>query len=448
MGELKPGLVLTSENNKKYTITKYIDSGTQGDVYEISEAGKKLALKWYPNFKEETKEKFLLLKNNWPKTKDEKKDERFVWAEDIISTKDGVGYTMKYIDMEKYNNVHWIRDDLYNTKQSIKTSILCRICMNIAEAFHNLHSMGYCYKDISHNNMVMNINNGDVLIMDIDNVVVNEEKGEVDGTGYFRSPEIVLGLKTANTDADRFSLAVWFFYLLVGHHPFDGRLRYDYEQAHGNRLDDEGFKKNYGSGALYIFHPTDKRNNIEKINAKFDAIKTRWENILPNELKEKFEKTFVRGLPVGMATERTNDLEWATLFNDLSRKIISCKCGSDFFYGSTTCIKCLNSLMQSIIKLSIMERHQALDRIIDIKNGDILSGRQISALLNQYDPFLKIVFNPTINAYGMENLSSLIWRYKDPIMQQSEPVQPGDVIQLKKERIIAFIPESLQIEVL
>ena len=46
-GSINQGHIFTSEIDKKYTVNKFIGSGGQGEVYEVSSGKERYALKWY-----------------------------------------------------------------------------------------------------------------------------------------------------------------------------------------------------------------------------------------------------------------------------------------------------------------------------------------------------------------------------------------------------------------
>jgi serine/threonine protein kinase len=445
MARLTKGASLKSVNFGTYIVDKYIDSGTQAAVYQLSFGGKKLALKWYSGKNAVLVRHFLELMNNVPKDNNGKADKRFVWPQDVIDSVDGFGYTMDLVEMNKYITLHELTYHLYIKEENyISGAILCDICINIAEAFKTLHSAGYCYKDISSNNIVFNIKTGDVLIFDVDNVVVNGETGEIQGTPKFMAPEVILGKTHPNSQSDRFSLASYLFHLLVGHYPFEGKLRDDYVEKVGP-LDEKAFQTIYGKNPVFCFHPTDKSNNLN--SADYTKIVERWENTIPLELKQKFIKTFVKGLPFNMRTERTTNSEWVKLFTNFKQNIITCSCGKWYFPGAQKCTKCKKSLTTVSTKICVKEKNANNNREVTLTANSIIKGEDISKIISNHTQLAEVVVNPKSGELGLKNLSTLEWYYRDVNNKNLLTIPQSKIVTLKKGRIIAFLRGEVQVTV-
>jgi len=447
MARLIKGASLKSVNFGTYIVDKYMDSGTQAAVYQVSSGGKPLALKWYSGKNAVLVRHFLELMKNIPKDTNGQADNRFVWPQDVIDSVDGFGYTMDLVEMNKYITLHELTYHLYIKEENyISGGILCDICINIAEAFKTLHSAGYCYKDISSNNIVFNIKTGDVLIFDVDNVVVNGETGEIQGTPKFMAPEVILGKTHPNSQSDRFSLASYLFHLLVGHYPFEGKLRDDYVEKVGP-LDEKAFQTIYGKNPVFCFHPTDKSNNLNSVD--YTKIVERWENTIPLELKQKFIKTFVKGLPFNMRTERTTNSEWVKLFTNFKQNIITCSCGKWYFSGAQKCTKCKKSLTTALVsaKVCVKEKNVNNNREVTLTASSIIKGEDISKIISKHTQLAEVVVNPKSGELGLKNLSTLEWYYRDVNDKNLLTVPQSKIVTLKKGRIIAFLRGEVQVTV-
>ena len=80
MNMLNNGAVLTSANNARYTVIRFIAAGGQGEVYEVESKGKRFALKWYFKHSATAYQKKLLkrlLAGGAP-------DPRFLWPLDLV----------------------------------------------------------------------------------------------------------------------------------------------------------------------------------------------------------------------------------------------------------------------------------------------------------------------------------------------------------------------------
>jgi serine/threonine protein kinase len=448
MAKLNKGSALKSVfSDMTYIVDKFLKAGGQGSVYQVSSGGNVYALKWYSKKDETLKRHFKsLIQRGAPKAQDGSGDKRFVWPQDLIVNENGFGYTMDLIDMPKYHTLHRMTHSLYiRQDDKIKMRVLCDICINIAEAFDNLHRDGYCYKDISPNNIIFNISNGEVLIFDIDNVVVNGVEGEIDGTPKFMAPEVILKKTKPNTATDRFSLAAYFFHLLVGHYPFEGKIRDDYVKNHGV-MDEAGFKEVYGLNAVFCFNTSDKRNNLNSND--YQRVVERWNYTIPLKLKEKFAKTFVTGLPFAKRTERTTDREWVKLFKEFRDNIVTCCCKKDYFPGAVKCLKCNKPLTPLTVKVRVKEKGVPNEREITLKCNLTINGKLISKRLSNYKKFAEVIVNPTTGEVGLRNLSELDWHYKDFNDKNLKAVPNKKIVSLKKGRTIAFIRGEVQIVVL
>ena len=456
MAKIPSGTVLISAQNVKYTVEKFIKSGSQGAVYKVSNGARTYALKWYTKANNELENHFrFLVQTGTPKKSDGRPDERFVWPQDLIKDGSCFGYIMEFVDHSKYVTLFRALNKP-GSYPNVKN--LSKICINLAEAFGNLHKMGFCYKDISHGNILFKIDTGEVLIVDNDNVVVNGQYGSILGTPKFMAPEVVLGQSGPNRDTDMFSLASYFFYLIVGHNPFEGKVRDDYALKNNGVVDDAGFKEIFGTNAVFCFHPTDKRNAL--VGDDYRKIIERWENIVPDRLKDKFMKTFVSGLPFERVTERTTDIEWVKLFTKLGTSPTVCSCGKEYFNGAKKCIECgkmlssdnysLRSLStldtnEKVVKILVMEKGTSQKRTYDVRENSIIRGGELGNSLNKYSKFAQVMKNPKTNDLGLKNLTPLEWYYKDATAPSLEIVPAGTVVSLKKGRTIAFIRGQIQI---
>jgi hypothetical protein len=262
------------------------------------------------------------------------------------------------------------------------------------------------------------------------------------------APEVVLGKTHPDSQSDRLSLAAYFFHLLVGHYPFEGKLRDDYVGSKGV-LDDNGFKEINGTNAVFCFDPNNSKNNL---NSKdYAKIVERWENTIPLKLKEKFIKTFVKGLPFDARSERTTNKEWVALFKEFKQNIIACSCGKEYFPGALKCTVCHKSLTGSStgssVKILVKEKDVEKQKEVVLNSGSIVKGSNISKIISGHPKLAEVLVNPKTGELGLKNLSTLEWYYKDVNDTNLQKVPPSKVVTLKSGRIIAFVRGSVQVTV-
>jgi len=423
-GSLKEGHEFTSEINKKYKIKKFLGSGGQGEVYEVSAGKEKYALKWYlPHVA--TSQQYEILEDLITKGAP---DSSFLWPKDLIKDGDDFGYIMDLRPPEYLNMF-----ELLKRRVEPSFKILCLIGFNIAKGFRELHSNGWCYRDISWGNLFINFNNGKVLICDNDNAVPNNsDLGNIGGTPRFMAPEIVLGKDKPSTNTDLFSLAILLFYLFNIHHPFEGKLE---DKIHC--LDPHAMKEIYGTNPVFIWDPNNKSNRPVP-GYQQNAIDF-WE-LYPQFFKDIFTHAFTEGLH--NPQKRSTEGQWQSTCLKLLNSIIYCnneKCGVENFYDQKlikigvgcTCWNCQRIIPSPSILL-INNDLIVLSKETNITQHHANNDFNIDNIIG------KVVQNPNNpNQWGIKNLSSEIWTFIKP-GGQSILVDPGKSFPLIKGSIINF----------
>lgn len=306
------------------TVKEYIGRGGQGEVYRVSINGKDYALKYYfpknckAQFKESLSALIELLKNNPVNSRS------YVWPLCLVENGDQFGYVMELLP-KKYCFVSDYLDEVVNPSDEI----LLRVCANLSSAFRELHVSGYSYKDISYGNVAFDLDNGDVLIFDNDNVTKNNGKSFVTGTPKFIAPELVFDEKNIvpSRSTDLHSLAVLMFIILFGEHPLEGAKSFeipgfvsDYDlQIYGP--DHAKFifaDKNNLDRYIYCNNVSDNdKEDYENYKDHIKKVKTRWKAI-SEEIQDLFRTTFVDGIK--NPSKRVPPLKWAEAFSRASLK--------------------------------------------------------------------------------------------------------------------------------
>ena len=274
-------------------ILRALGGGTQGQVYAVSSGAEELALKWYlpsciardPRLKQRLQQSIRLGAPNgdflWPMALLEPSDQSRPL---IRSSEPGFGYLMP-LRPSGYLGAHLHAGG----RLEISLQNVLRACFLLADAFHELHLKGLCYKDISLGNLFLRPSDGSILICDNDNVVVDGQcAGSVLGTPGFMAPEVLLGAAKPSASSDQFSLAVLLFRLLTRHDPFRGQM-----ELAIRCLDEPARRRLYGEEALFIFDPNDSRNRPDPI--EHPAALLTWP-IYPPALQALFVQCFGIGL--------------------------------------------------------------------------------------------------------------------------------------------------------
>ena len=418
-GQLKRGINLQSVNGVNYTVKNFIGEGGQGEVYEVTDGRKNLALKWYHKHTATPRQE-KILRNLIDAGKP---SEDFLWPEDLIISheKKSFGYTMALRPPEYKGIV-----DLMKRRVEPTFFNLCKACFNLTKGYQALHKAGYQYRDISFGNLFFNPDNGKVLICDNDNVVPNGEKGGgVLGTPTFMAPEIVRGEAYPSRNTDQYSLAVLLFYMLMLHHPLEGKREFNI-----HCMDMPARNKIYGTNPIFIWDPADDSNRPVKGHQDNPIIY--WQ-IYPQYIRELFTTAFTVGLkePNRRVTER----EWLGAFSNLLAGLIKCpKCGPENFYNpnhAVNCWSCGNEVRMPS-KLVVDSKNFLITANTKIFSHFINDDNDIDTVLADVKQNPK---NPDV--WGLRNLTNKSWTYikKDNSMIV---VEPGKSAKIARDVEISF----------
>ncbi len=313
--------LVTETSGALCVVEEFLGSGGQGEVYRGSLAGTDVAIKWYypyylkqdPGLRGRLE---LTVKKGSPNA-------NFLWPMELVSTAEaeGFGYIMPLRDGEYKSIVDLMKRRADPTFRALTTAGL-----HLADSFLQLHAKGLCYRDISFGNVFFHPDTGEVLICDNDNVTVDDggETGVL-GTPRFMAPEVVRGDAMPSTHTDLYSLAVLLFYMLMVHHPLEGR-----REVEIHCLDLPAMNKLYGTQPLFIWDPQDASNR--PVPGEQDNAIAYWA-VYPQYLRELFTQAFTAGLrdPVN---GRVRESEWRSALVRLRDSIIYCGCGAENFYDA------------------------------------------------------------------------------------------------------------------
>src|SRR5262245_25193733 len=394
-------------SNTPCHIEQFLGGGTQGEVYRAGLNGMHVAVKWY--FPEQaTRDQWeslqVIIEKGPPSGK-------FLWPIEFVLSEEvpGFGYIMPLREPHYKSILDLMKKRVEPTFRSLAT-----VGFELADSFLQLHAKGLCYRDISFGNTFFNPQNGSVLICDNDNVGVDGESGGgVLGTPGFMAPEIVRGDAMPSTQTDLFSLAVLMFYILMVHHPLEGK-----KEAEIRCFDLPARVKLYGAEPVFIFDPSDESNR--PVPGLHDNAIIYWA-IYPQFLKDMLTRAFTTGVKDPLS--RVREGEWRPAMARLRDSIIYChSCGSENFYDAdllrTTggkpapCWSC-HKTVQLPFRIRIGKSASDKSGSVIMLNHDTLLYPHHIDDQKQYDfsePLASVARHPKDpNVWGLKNLSKEKW---------------------------------------
>lgn len=311
--------VRTESSGMSCEVEQFLGGGGQGEVYRANLGGKPVALKWYfPHqaTREQREALEVLVKNGPP-------NEKFLWPQEMTSASGvpGYGYIMPLREPRYKGIVDMMKRRVEPTFRALATSGL-----ELSHSYLQLHSKGLCYRDISFGNVFFDPKTGATAICDNDNVSVDGKAGGgVLGTPRFMAPEVVRGDALPSTQTDLFSLAILLFYMLLVHHPLEGK-----KESSIKCFDLPAMTKLYGTEPLFIFDPKDQAN--EPVSGFHDNAIAFWP-IYPQFLRDTFTRAFTQGIR-DPKHGRVAESVWRAVMVRLRDAILYCRCGAENFYDA------------------------------------------------------------------------------------------------------------------
>ncbi len=289
----KMSRVLQLEDKTNITIdTEPCGSGGSGDVFKIISPPylKNQVVKLY--HKERlTKEAENKIRYLVSKKINQGEHESIVWIKNLV-VENGkfIGFTMNYangIGLEQFLNDRWWRKsdtkdwDKFKLENEKGIENRIKLCLNIAIAINIIHKNNkYTIADIKPSNFKIQ-KNGLVSIIDIDNIEVIENGKIIYATQVitpeFCPPEFHNGLNykqsSASQNWDRYSLAILFYKILCGIHPFEG---VGCKDPYQNCTDTPDIIKNgiflYGRKSHYVNFKNPQHSNFSKFNQEIQSL--------------------------------------------------------------------------------------------------------------------------------------------------------------------------------
>jgi serine/threonine protein kinase len=301
--------------------------------------------------------------------------------------------------------------------------------LSLAESFLRLHLEGFCYSHFSTGNIYLDMETGEVLVCETDDVChIGEDWAGSLGTPRFLAPELIGGRTSPNAATDLHTLAVILFHIFMGHHPLEGRL-----EAEIPSLDAAAMARLYGEHPVFIFDPKNLSNR--PVPGLQENALTFW-NFYPGYVREIFQRAFTAGLHDPKA--RVTGNEWRTVFTRMRDQIYYCDhCEAESFlsdFGNSPgqlpkqdCWRCHQPLPPP---LRIRLAHHAVvlnqNTVLYAHHLDAHRRNDFSQILAEMSP------HPTRpDVWGLKNLSSTAWSSHSP---------SGPVVPVPIGRTVALVP--------
>ena len=425
---LTPGQIVHTESGTPCKVERFLGGGGQGEVYKADLAGTAIALKWYFPAQATPDQRAALgdLVTRGPP------DLRFLWPLQLTTSPDvpGFGYVMP-LRGPRYKGIV----DLMKRRIEPTFRVLATAAMELADGYLALHAQGLCYRDISFGNVFFDPGTGEVLICDNDNVTVDGQgRSGVLGTPRFMAPEIVRGEAQPSTQTDLFSLSVLLFYVLIVHHPLEGK-----RELAIKCLDLPAMNKLYGTDPLFIFDPDDDSNR--PMTGYHENAIVFWP-LYPQFLRGLFTEAFTLGLRDPL--ERVRESEWRAAMVRLRDSIVFCaNCGAETFYDGEvlraaggkpgTCWSCGTGIR-------LPPRIRVGDAIVMLNHDTQLFPHHVDdeRLYDFSQPVAAVTQHPKDpSIWGLKNLSGEKWviTASDGSLQD---VEPGRSVRLAVGTTINF----------
>ncbi len=165
-----------------------------------------------------------------------------------------------------------------------------KVARSIANAIVVLHGKGCAHSDIHYRNFLVNLDEGDAIMLEIDGVVVaGFLPPQVAGMMGFMAPEILTQSVPPNERTDRHSLAVLILHTLLFRNVMQPLIDYDDDP---NKSEELG----WGEFALFSEHPDDRRHRPRMLGLPLYQRGQLSYRMLTPALQQLTERALMKGL--------------------------------------------------------------------------------------------------------------------------------------------------------
>ena len=400
----------------------FLGQGGQGSVYKVrhTQRGQDMVLKIYSG--KMSREFIDNIRKNIAKGAP---NDSFLWPQGLTEplgvNKNRRGYIMDLYDSNKYSSLPKL---LKNMVSFPSKEMQIAALIDLVDAFELLHAKGYSYQDLNDGGVLIDCQNGKVLICDNDNVApsginipMDDQGHYIQGKFKYMAPEVAINMFKPDKHSDRFSLAVLMFMILTYAHPYDGIKRLS------GPLTPALQEKVYGIEPVFIFHPTDKSNRPDS-KEDVNAIQV-WPTI-PDFIQNLFIKTFTAGMPsVGKRRDeleierqgRTSEKEWREALHRWMDTMADCpNCNYAVctpIQGNTLldtkCPHC-GKKVQVVRPILIIKKNGRVERTIVLETDKTIAKCSVTNEISNAPAFVVKRSTKMPDVFGIQNLLPYQWK--------------------------------------
>ncbi|MGN1411040.1 MAG: hypothetical protein ACI4WH_00835 [Oscillospiraceae bacterium] len=408
---LNPNDTLLSTTNVPITVVDIIPSFTHIPTYVVQFINNRYLFKWYnksncndlKSFRESLEE---LYKNT--------KIPSYVLKPSIFTKPNSSGCfgciymnsTHNYFTLRDVINGYTIEYEYDHSPKRMKVkfkniSAIVNSAINIVKIFQDLHSKGNYFYSFYEEDLLINIETGDVLL-DISNAITREnEDFNLNKGCIYLAPELLNGTSLPNELSDNHTLSVLLFRILFHNHPLEGKAVID-----DLSLDFKNQIKYYSDKAVFIYNNKDDSNR--PVRGVHFAVLSMWEKY-PRYIREAFIYNF--GEKLFSPEERFSPYHWLDILLHLKSDILPCVCGRvdfSFLYELTpeAFYKCQNCGSKYHSLYFKKKKYR-----IPIYDGNSVYATFLKENPKPFDDVIGIVQENKIhkNVFGLKNVSKIPW---------------------------------------
>ena len=438
MAAVSEGTRLKSRRSGEVHVGHLLGEGGQGKVFEATCQGRQYALKWFhvpdtPRGLEAYEDQRAaltggvgepgLIERGAP-------DARFLWPLDYAEDAQGqFGYLME-LRPRRYRSAQELVNGLIRFPPAGPYRRQVDVCQDLVDCFRVLHTDGLVYQDVNLGGPFFDLESGDALLCDNDNVRPNGTPGSFFSKS-FAAPEVVRGDAPLSIRTDEHSLAVLLYIIWVRGHPLLGA-----RDARAQAFNEDWEKVTYGTEPKFMFHSEDETNR--PVPGIHDAALSNWAR-LPNFLRAAFLTSFTTGL--SEPGQRLSDSQWARALSRLRDSLFTCgTCSRETFYD-----RALVQDLETSLACVWCGRDNRLPARIRVgrRNNVVMLTREsrlYSHHLNDDFDFKKVVgdvVEESRRALALRNVSDRKWTYKSGGSALKE-VRPHDALRIDGQVEVNF----------